>query len=205
MSCAGGSSPGSGCASHQRLSNVNHIDLVRGQITSSSSSGGMITGSAANNSSKLLSQSVTVNYSQKPTPEHQNQRQRLSLVDVCNHHASQSHITLSSHFEENNWDYNFATRGLYLSQPWVRGRQQAQISLILKRITSILNELIKLSRYTHTLGSESMAATSGVLTLDPTTELSLELNRPTATTANGARFIDIYGETGGSDTDGYYA
>lgn len=53
-----------------------------------------------------------------------------------------------------------------------------------------------------------MAATSGVLTLDPTTELSLEFNQPATTqngAANGGRFIDIYVETGGSDTDGYYA
>lgn len=49
-----------------------------------------------------------------------------------------------------------------------------------------------------------MGATSGVLTLDPTCELSLEINRP-HTTTNGTRYIDIYGETGGSDTDGYYA
>ncbi len=49
-----------------------------------------------------------------------------------------------------------------------------------------------------------MGATSGVLTLDPTTELSLELHRP-GTTTHGGRYIDIYGETGGSDTDGYYA
>lgn len=58
------------------------------------------------------------------------------------------------------------------------------------------------------MGSESMAATSGVLTLDPTTELSLEFNQPATTqngAANGGRFIDIYVETGGSDTDGYYA
>ena len=83
--------------------------------------------------------------------------------------ASGSHVTLSSHFEENNWDYNFATRGLYLSQPWVRGR------------------------YTHALGSESIE-TSAVLTLDPaTTEMS--------ETAGGKVCI----ETGGSDTDGYYA
>jgi len=82
--------------------------------------------------------------------------------------ASGSHVTLSSHFEENNWDYNFATRGLYLSQPWVRGR------------------------YTHALGSESIE-TSAVLTLDPaTTEMS---------EAGGKVCI----ETGGSDTDGYYA
>jgi hypothetical protein len=32
-----------------------------------------------------------------------------------------SRATLSSHFEDNNWDYNFAMRGLYLTQPWVKG------------------------------------------------------------------------------------
>lgn len=65
--------------------------------------------------------------------------------------ANESHATLSSHFEENNWDYNFATRGLYLSQPWAKGR------------------------YIHTLGSESIA-TSGVLTLDPTIDIGGEIN-----------------------------
>jgi hypothetical protein len=37
-----------------------------------------------------------------------------------------SSSTLASHFEENKWDYNFAIRGLYLSQPWARNRQQQQ-------------------------------------------------------------------------------
>jgi hypothetical protein len=175
---------GGGCGFNHHLhlsrsSNLNHIDLIRGQVTSSSNS--------------KLNQSVTMNYPcqnhQQHQQHHHQQRQLqheqekhhlnkqqsgLSLIDVCQI-ATESHATLSSHFEENNWDYNFATRGLYLSQPWVRGR------------------------YTHTLGSESMA-TSGVLTLDPTTELSCEFN------AGNSRFVEIYGgETGGSDTDGYYA
>ncbi len=40
--------------------------------------------------------------------------------------VTNSHATLSSHFEDNNWDYNFAMRGLYLSQPWVKGRYNPQ-------------------------------------------------------------------------------
>lgn len=138
MSCAGvtsgnggggGVSTAAGCSSssHTRL---NHIDLVRGHITSSSSlanaaggGGGLV---AAGNG-KLHNHSITVNYPQKAgagagAGAVDQIPNRLSLVDVCNHHVSQSHITLSSHFEENNWDYNFATRGLYMSQPWVRGR-----------------------------------------------------------------------------------
>lgn len=94
-------------------------------------------------------------------------------IDECKI-ATNSHVTLSSHFEENNWDYNFATRGLYLSQPWVRGR------------------------YTQTLGNDSLATTT-VLTLDPvTTEFSCD--------PNSNKVVEIYGETGCTDTeDGYYA
>ena len=33
-----------------------------------------------------------------------------------------SHVTLGSHLEENKWDYNLATRGLYFNQPWVKGQ-----------------------------------------------------------------------------------
>ena len=42
---------------------------------------------------------------------------------------SNSHLnaTLSSHFEENNWDYNFATRGLYFAQPWLKGENQSAV------------------------------------------------------------------------------
>ncbi len=46
---------------------------------------------------------------------------QLTPIDNTCQIASNSHATLSSHFEENNWDYNFATRGLYLAQPWMRG------------------------------------------------------------------------------------
>lgn len=153
VSCAGGG--GGHSTSHNRLSNINNIDLVRGRITSPSSaaSSKVVLGcvkavmsshddviavqssqpTVAAAKTALLDQSITVKYPHKATSTssaiaNQNQpattpfKQHLSLVDVCNHHASQSHITLSSHFEENNWDYNFATRGLYLSQPWVRGR-----------------------------------------------------------------------------------
>lgn len=60
-----------------------------------------------------------------------------------------SRSTFESHFEDNNWDYNFATRGLYFSQPWARPG----------------------GGYTHTMGSESMP-NSGVLTLDPTIDLN---------------------------------
>ena len=35
--------------------------------------------------------------------------------------VTNSRATLASHFEDNNWDYNFAMRGLYLTQPWVKG------------------------------------------------------------------------------------
>jgi len=35
--------------------------------------------------------------------------------------------SLSSHFEENNWDYNFAMRGLYLTQPWVKGKHYSNV------------------------------------------------------------------------------
>ena len=45
---------------------------------------------------------------------------QLTPIEHCCEVASNSHATLSSHFEENNWDYNFATRGLYLTQPWLR-------------------------------------------------------------------------------------
>ena len=38
--------------------------------------------------------------------------------------VANSRATLSSHFEDNNWDYNFAMRGLYLTQPWVKGNYQ---------------------------------------------------------------------------------
>jgi hypothetical protein len=79
--------------------------------------------------------------------------QELGIIGISDCQiATGSHVTLSSHFEENNWDYNFATRGLYLSQPWVR---------------------LKIN--SHVAGSES--SMSAVLTLDPTrTEIRREKN-----------------------------
>jgi hypothetical protein len=99
-----------------------------------------------------------------------------AMPNAC-HIATGSHVTLSSHFEENNWDYNFATRGLYLSQPWVRGK------------------------YVHALGSESMA-TSTVLTLDPVlADLAVSNEK------KPKKLVDIYSneESGSSESDGYYA
>jgi hypothetical protein len=113
--------------------------------------------------------------------------------------ATDSRSTFASHFEDNNWDYNFATRGLYFSQPWVRGR------------------------YTHTLGSESMPY-SGALTLDPATDLSESVaisNNPNAPAANEQKTknvklesdkkkksknsVDMYGANNMTDSEGYYA
>jgi len=91
---------------------------------------------------------------------------------------SNSHGTLSSHFEENNWDYNFATRGLYLSQPWVKGH------------------------YNHAATGDSFNG-SVVLTLDPcvdTNENSLsDRGQSSALTAQNPEANTH------SDTDGYYA
>ena len=108
--------------------------------------------------------------------------------------ATESRSTFASHFEDNNWDYNFATRGLYFSQPWVRGR------------------------YTHTLGSESMP-NSGALTLDPATDFSESAVMTCANDINKAKAavttkeaknektskIEMYGNTSTTDSEGYYA
>ncbi len=103
--------------------------------------------------------------------------QRVQNMQNDCHIATGSHVTLSSHFEENNWDYNFATRGLYLSQPWVRGK------------------------YVHALGSESMA-TSTVLTLDPVVADVVMTNEK-----QPKSLVDLYSneESGSSESDGYYA
>jgi hypothetical protein len=103
-----------------------------------------------NNSSRtnmnLTSNPNTTNYKEISTIGYSSDNKGFFHEQECQI-ATDSHSTFASHFEDNNWDYNFATRGLYFSQPWVRGR------------------------YTHTLGSESMPY-SGALTLDPTTDLS---------------------------------
>ena len=102
-------------------------------------------------------------------------------IDECQI-ASQSQITLASHFEENNWDYNFATRGLYLNQPWNKGRYIK---------TFDMSE--------QSAASDSFGASNcGVLTLEQvTTDFS-------CTTPNDVTKI-IRHENGESDTDGYYA
>ena len=106
-----------------------------------------------------------------------NNIQRAQVKPNECHIATGSHVTLSSHFEENNWDYNFATRGLYLSQPWVRGK------------------------YVHALGSESMA-TSTVLTLDPVVADVAVTNEK-----QNKKLVDLYSneESASSESDGYYA
>ena len=103
---------------------------------------------------------------------------QLHQSNEC-HIATGSHGTLSSHFEDNNWDYNFATRGLYLSQPWVQGR------------------------YTHTLGSESIEA-STVLTLDPVVG---EVGSVGEGALGATKLVEMYSNNGEdcSESDGYYA
>lgn len=103
---------------------------------------------------------------------------KLNVIENCCQIASSSHATLSSHFEENNWDYNFATRGLgqlYLSQPWVRGQ------------------------YNQGMSEESYAG-SLVLKLNPCMDgfdaKNQEINYDSNKSIPGAKYID---------TDGYYA
>lgn len=92
---------------------------------------------------------------------------------------SNSHGTLSSHFEENNWDYNFATRGLYLSQPWVKGH------------------------YNHGATTADSFNGSVVLTLDP----CLDPNENTMSERGQTSALATHNQEANthSDTDGYYA
>lgn len=45
---------------------------------------------------------------------------RLIHGSTCETVPDSRGATFSSHFEESNWDYNFAMRGLYLTQPWAK-------------------------------------------------------------------------------------
>ena len=101
---------------------------------------------------------------------------QLTPIDNCCQVATDSHATLSSHFEENNWDYNFATRGLYLTQPWLRGA---------------CNQAMTADSYNGSI----------VLTLDPCNK-NTDCESPDIASNN----IDALNNNGGySDTDGYYA
>ena len=99
-------------------------------------------------------------------------------IDECQI-ASESQLTLASHFEENNWDYNFATRGLYLNQPWGKGRYGKNFE-----------------------GSEQSDTFStskcGVLTLEAVKD------DYTCTPNDDTKIIRNENEEG-DDTDGYYA
>jgi hypothetical protein len=102
-------------------------------------------------------------------------------IDECQI-ASESQLTLASHFEENNWDYNFATRGLYLNQPWDKGRYGKHFE-----------------GSEHSVASDTFSTSKcGVLTLEAVKD------DYTCTTNDATKIIgnDI-GE--GDETDGYYA
>lgn len=97
--------------------------------------------------------------------------------------ASESQLTLASHFEENNWDYNFATRGLYLNQPWSKGRYGRNFE----------------DTSEHSGVSDSFATSKcGVLTLDI-------VNNDYPCTPDDVTKIIKNDNGDGDDTDGYYA
>ena len=99
-------------------------------------------------------------------------------IDECQI-ASESQLTLASHFEENNWDYNFATRGLYLNQPWGKGRYGKNFDG---------------SEHSDTFSTSKC----GVLTLEAVKD-------DYSCTPNDATKIIRHDIGEGDDTDGYYA
>jgi hypothetical protein len=143
--------------------------------TASSASNTDVNYNTVNNINNKTSNNTTTNYKEISSIGYNNnyKKRKTNLNsdncsqngDDCKIIASESKSTFASHFEDNNWDYSFATRGLYFSQPWSKGR------------------------YTHGLGSESMP-NSGVLTLDPATDFSSDETNNNATTHKDLKHIN---------------